>query len=188
MTNDRIEASRFKLRDNAKSWFKKIREKSKDMTVNDMRVKGLTIPTCLKTDFDIYYLCLLFGLADGRIGDVDNTSDFIDHFESNYKSVSRLLIALLAMAEISRQGFNFESKSDVREIMTKLIDTDQSTSLSGYGLGRFNQYASGGFDVLTESFESQPYHIEIFLQAYIKLVKEKIASNEDWLTFSTTES
>jgi hypothetical protein len=80
--------SAFRLRKEAKSWFKEINDKNN-----------------LSIDFDLYYYCLMAGLAvnikkdDFLVGD---TSELIEYFPARYKEKSRIIVSIFLLDTLLR--------------------------------------------------------------------------------------
>ncbi len=156
----------FRLRDDARgAFFKKIRGKKP-----------------LSTDFDLFYLCLMLGLAGNRkSSSASRSTEFVDYFIGPYKGRARLLIGLTILAQLRNLGVTLHEKEEVTAQISKLIATDHSTSLSSAGMDIFNDYASGGYDILIERFPSAPHHAEEFLIRYAELLIETLQESGSWL-------
>lgn len=131
----------------------------------------------IQTDFDLYYFCLMMGLATkskNNPGERYKCRDFIDYFVSDYKSQQNLIIGLLIRAELENLGISLEEKDAAKKQLLKLIDPSSQTNLTDEGIDKMNGYASGGFDYLREKMGSKPYHLEDFLQRYVKILREAI--------------
>jgi hypothetical protein len=149
----------FRLRADAESWFSELDGKE---------------PT--KSKFDLYYFCLLIGLANGRSVDPSTAGvpakEFVLDFIQDYKPAQRLLIGLLVVAEVKRGGISLDEKSAVREVFKRLVSTTTSTNLTEEGMRCMNAYASGGYEFLAEHRDTKPMSPEEFLRDYISLVDE----------------
>ncbi len=148
----------FKLRNDAKRWFKKIRDK-KDNSFN--------------VEFDSYYFCLISGLIAENQSDIisSDTTEFIDYFPDKYKNKGKLLIALFLSKELKKMGVSFEEKTHVHSVVSKLIDPQAYNYLSEEGMKQFNRYANAGFDELADNID-RPDTIEDFLISFDKYVKK----------------
>ena len=143
----------------------------------------------ITTQFDIYYLCLMLGLATGRRSTPKNNdekqpNEFIDYFIDDYKPVRRLIVGLLILSELKQLGLELDEKNDVQDVILKFIDSESPTSLSEEGMKELNRYASGGFDYLAEQLDSKPFHAEEFLRTYTKVLKKATDQNGNWETSS----
>ena len=79
--------ARFRMRNDARGWFKQIADFEH-----------------FNTDFDHYYLCLMAGFASGRNNETAPTTEMVENFVEDYKEASRFLIGLLVMAELKTAG------------------------------------------------------------------------------------
>ena len=128
--------------------------------------------------FDLYYLCMMLGLAEGRREDVSG-NEFIDYFIDDYKNAKRLVGGLLVLAEMKRLNIDVTEKKDVRRVVGELFDSTSPTGLSEYGIKQLNSYASGGFATLSESRE-KPHHSDELILDYLHRVEEAFESSPSW--------
>ena len=104
----------FRLRNDTKEWFSQI--------------DGVDP---FKADFDIYYFCLVVGLAVGR--SVDPLSSgvpskvFVNEFIQDYKPSQRLLTGLLVTAELKRGGIDLTEKAAVLDLFKRLDASNKPT-------------------------------------------------------------
>ena len=140
----------FRLRRDARQWFKEI--------ASDFDV-----------DFDMYYLCLMAGLAaGGRRAEVKSqeTTELVDAFPGPYRERGRLIIALFLAAEIQRLGVKISDREAVHRQIKNLVDPRSPSQLSDEGLREMNAISFGGFESLTEEFPDRPRSLELFLPRY----------------------
>ena len=147
----------FRLRKDARTWFSHIADD-------------------LKLEFDKYYFCLMAGIAVRRKVEfrVVETTEIIQYFPSEYRPVSRLVVALLVSAELEELGLNMSERDAVYEGISHFIDPTDPSNLSDEGMKLMNRYASGGFEVLTEWFTDKPRGIETFLPLYKKYLNQAL--------------
>jgi hypothetical protein len=157
----------FRLRQDTQEWFKKISDKKP-----------------IDTMFDLYYFCVMLGLAANRTSVPSKRcpeySDFIDNFVSAYRPNQRIIIGLLIRAELGRFGISIDEKDEVSRLLLDLVDPNTQTNLTDTGIEKLNEYASGGFDYLSEVQETKPYHAEEFLRSYVRLIREAVRDNPVW--------
>ena len=136
----------FRLLKDARPWFKGI---EKDLTL----------------DFDMYYFCLMAGLAAGkkRSSQTEDATDLAQDFPGEYRARGRVIVALLLTRELRSLGINFQERTTLHREVSKLIDPLSSSHLSSAGMEELNRYSYGGFDALTEWFADRPRHLETFL-------------------------
>lgn len=151
----------FRLRTDAQSWFAEIADAPP-----------------FKTKFDVYYLCLLAGLASGRAAELSSAAnpatDLVEKFVEDYRPVSRLIIGLLVTAELKKNGIDVSEKTQVRSLFKRLVDSESPNSLTEMGMRRLNAYASGGYEYLAEQRDMKPYTAEEFIQGYTSLIEEAV--------------
>lgn len=146
----------FKIRNSAKEWFKYIRKKDG-----------------LETDYDVYYFCLMAGLAANQKESPTDVTDFIDYFPDDYKNSSKLIVSLLIKTELDRLGVDLSEKKNVREVVKRLVSTNTGTYLSNEGIKLMDSYSYAGFDVIKEAFHNdKPRSLEIFLPRFIKILQK----------------
>lgn len=153
----------FRLRIDAQKWFSELDGKAP-----------------FKSMFDIYYFCLMAGLASGRYRDPAKlglqTREMTDYFIEDYKAAQRLLIGMLVIAELRKGGIDLQEKAAVREVFKRLISPNSSSSLTDDGFKAMNAYASGGYEFLAESRETKPASAEEFLRDYLILIDNAVES------------
>lgn len=151
----------FRLRTDAQAWFSKIIDKAP-----------------FRTKFDVYYLCLLAGLANERAtelsGPGNQATDLVEKFVSDYRPASRLVIGLLITVELRKNGIEINEKKQVRTLIKRLIDSESPNTLTDMGMKRLNAYASGGYDFLAEQRDVKPYNAEEFLQGFMPLIEKAV--------------
>ena len=151
--------ARFRMRNDARTWFKQITDFEH-----------------FKTDFDQYYLCLMAGFASGRSNEAGTTTEMVENFVEDYKEASRFLIGLLVMAELKKSGIEIFERDSVRSMFKRLVDPHSPNQLTDEGMRRMNAYASGGYDYLSEQRETKPYSGEEFLRDYAQIIEVAIAA------------
>ena len=151
----------FRLREDAERWFRALDGKEP-----------------AKTKFDLYYFCLMAGLASGRTSDATGfgAREIIDEFIQDYQPAQRLLIGLLVTAEVRRGGIDLDEKTAVRAVFRRLITPGSKTQLTDEGMRCMNAYASGGYDFLSESRDSAPASPEEFIRDFVGLIGTAIRS------------
>lgn len=140
----------FKLRRDAKDWF---RDLDRDLDL----------------DWDMYYFCLLAGLAVNKKASKtndDSTLTIYDRFPKEYKDKSELLLGLFTSVELKARGIDEDNKKQTHEEISSLIEPKSVTGLSSEGLNLMNRYADFGFDTLREWFEDRPRTLEAFLPKF----------------------
>ncbi len=160
----------FRMRSDVDDWFRHISKREP-----------------IQTKFDLYYLCLLIGLASGRSDRPTNAGEFVDDFVKDYKPMQRLIIGLMLVAELNRLGIDLSERGEVQRQISRYLDPNNPANLTEEGFNRLNAYASGGFNYLVERHADKPRNIEEFLQIYVQLTKDAISTNEMWQGFIEDE-
>jgi hypothetical protein len=157
----------FRLREDVRKWFSEIDGKPP-----------------VKTQFDLFYFCLMAGLTAGRHSNPTHggrsAPEFIQTFIDDYRAAQRLIIGLLIVAEVQRLGINLEEKASVRKTIQTLVDPQSPTNLTAEGMRMLNEYASGGYDYISEMRSSKPYTVEEFLRDFVGLVGKAATDNARW--------
>lgn len=152
----------FRLRKDTREWFKPIEPN-------------------LDLDFDMFYFCLMAGLAAGRkaFSSAAETTELVDHFPGEYRSRGRLIVSLFLARELKALGIRFEERAVLHQEISRLIDPLSASHLSSEGMEEFNRYSYGGFDVLSECFEDKPRHLETFLPKFTQLLANFLGAQPD---------
>lgn len=141
----------FRLRLDARDWFKHLRERGD-----------------FKVDFDSFYFCFLAGITVKRKESVpqDETAELVAYFPDRYGSRGKLLVALFLKSELDLLGVSMDERRDVHSTIAKLVTPEAPNFLSDEGVRVFNMYAHGGYEQLIEWFEDRPRSLETFLRTY----------------------
>jgi hypothetical protein len=138
----------FQLVDEARDWFAPIR---KD----------------LEFEFDIYYFCLMMGLASGYKTSLEGGRDLVADFPGGYRSRARLIVAAFLRTELDYRRVDLSDRESLGNELRKLLDPMSSSGLSDEGMKELNQFAKGGLFKLQEVFESgRPTSLQSFLLVY----------------------
>lgn len=152
----------FHMRKDAEVWFR-------DLFVDQHNKKKP-----FEVKYDLYYLCLMLGLAHRQTSDPTasgrKTTGFIDHLPQTYKPTQRLVLGLLLRAELESEGVGIDEKEEVRKIINDLIDPAQG--YSDQAVSRLNAYSSGGFDILVQALPDRPRTTPEFFRIYLEMIEE----------------
>ena len=149
--------ARFRIREDARKWFKNI---------------SGTAP--FSVEFDQYYLCLMAGFASGRTHDSGATDELVESFVDEYKAASRFLVGLLITAELKKNGINVEERDSVRALFQVLVDPQSPNQMTTEGMRRMNAYANGGYEYLAEQRDAKPSSSDEFLRDYVQLIEHAV--------------
>ncbi|WP_135556448.1 hypothetical protein [Paenibacillus cymbidii] len=124
-----------------------------------------------KYDFDIYYLCLMVGLAKRKLGDIDRIrpDHFTDSYPGPYADKLYLIAGLLVDAEMDRKKIESHNRDSIQNLILSLIDHEEPTKLSSNGFDFLNRYAAGGLDIISDNI-SRTRELEAFLVHYYNLL------------------
>ncbi len=149
----------FRLRTDARDWFRDIKT---------------TI------DFDIYYFCLMAGLATNRKPEArGEAKDLVNDFPELYKKNSRLILALFLSRELRSKGIKLNEKTELHAEISYLVDASEPSRLSEHGMQELNRYASGGYEALIEEFPDRPRHLETFLPQYKAYLEDHLGGADN---------
>ena len=148
----------FRLRRDARQWF-----------------RGVSSSFAL--DFDMYYLCLMAGLAESRLANTATaeTTELVDNFPGEYRTKGRLIVALFLARELRRMSIKYSERTTVHKTIDELVEPIAPSHLSDAGLRQINKYAYGGYEVLTEWFAERPRRLETFLLEYKSKLDEALS-------------
>jgi hypothetical protein len=155
----------FRLRRDARAWFSYL---EKEFGKGDAGVAEAPL-------FDMYYLCLMAGLAAGEpLPEVPaaETSELVDNFPGEYRERGRLIIGFFLSRELRQLGIGLTERDALHGTISRLVNPHSPSRLSDEGMNRMNQYAHGGFDVLSARFDDKPRHLETFVPLYVELIRE----------------
>ena len=143
----------FRILKDAKTWFKDIYSKE----------EGLTI------DFEIYYFCLMAGLAIGKKRadlTTNETSELVQHFPGRYKEKGKLIVSLFLARYLASLGVTLTDKKTAHNQISKLISPTSPSYLSDEGMKELNKYAAAGYEEIIGWFEERPRTLESFLRTF----------------------
>ena len=151
----------FKLSKENRNWFKGI---SKNFT----------------TKFDMYYLCLMMGIASNNKSEADDAGDLIEYWPAEYSNYSNFIIGLMLYVEAKNKGINITKKSTTIEHLNTFLDPDEQSKLSSKkGFTEANKYAHGGCEIMMSKLQA-PHLLGEFLKRYQELLKEEIQNNKNF--------
>jgi len=154
----------FRMRKDARKWFKPIR--------NDK---------AFKIDFDSFYFCAMAGLATNQQHSVkhEETVELVEAFPRDYKETGRLLVALFLNSKLKSLGISLENRDRVHKAIRDYIEPNSQNHMTNEGVQEFCRYAHGGFDVLAnEWFADRPRSLETFLVQYRVEISKALESQD----------
>jgi hypothetical protein len=157
----------FRLRSDARKWFKDIEGELSQAKF-----------------FDMFYFCAIAGLATNtksqELRDAD-APELVDSFPGDYASKGRLIVALFISRELKRQGVTLNERTAMNASISRLVDPNAPSRLSTEGMKLLNQYADGGYEVLLKWFgdkpDDRPRRLATFLPLYKRYLDGAIKSD-----------
>ena len=137
------------------------------------------IKKTFSTEFDMYYLCLIVGIAANEKGEAPALGDLIAYFPSDYTNYSSSILGIILVAEAGNLGISIEEKNQAQEHLGVFIDPGNLSKLSYAGIKSANQYADGGCGILRAKLQ-KPNHLGAFLNKYKNLINEEIVKNKNF--------
>lgn len=143
----------FRILKDARPWFKDLYSKE----------EGLVI------DFEIYYFCLMAGLASGKKRSdltTTETTELVQHFPGRYKDRGKIIVSLFLARYLASFGVTLTDKKSAHNQISKLISPTSPNYLSDEGMKELNKYAAAGYDEIIGWFEDRPRTLESFLRTF----------------------
>jgi hypothetical protein len=143
----------FRILKDARPWFKDLYSKE----------EGLVI------DFEIYYFCLMAGLASGKKRSdltTTETTELVQHFPGRYKDRGKIIVSLFLARYLASFGVTLTDKKIAHNQISKLISPTSPNYLSDDGMKELNKYAAAGYDEIIGWFEDRPRTLESFLRTF----------------------
>lgn len=151
----------FRLLKDARTWFKSLTTKDGGFGI----------------DFEIYYFCLMAGLASGKKRvelSTTETAELVQHFPGRYKEKGKVIVGLFLARYLSSLGVDLKDKKQAHLQISKLISPTSPNYLSDEGMKELNKYAAGGYDEIIDWFEDSPKTLESFLRTFASKINFKI--------------
>lgn len=151
----------FRLRLDARQWFKDLR---------DQKV--------FKTDFDAFYFCFVSGITMKRKEAIpqDETAELVSYFPDRYQTRGKILVGLFLKTELELLGVSMDERREVHSTIARLVTPEAPNHLSDEGVREFNKYAHGGYEQLIEWFEDRPRSLETFLRSFKRRIDSEVSN------------
>jgi hypothetical protein len=143
----------FRILKDARAWFKDVYSKDEGFTI----------------DFEVYYFCLMAGLATGqKRSDLSTTetTELVQNFPGNYKDKGKIIVSVFLARHLASLGVTLTDKKIAHNEISKLINPSSPNYLSEDGMKELNKYAAAGYDEIITWFEERPRTLESFLRIY----------------------
>ena len=127
----------------------------------------------LQIKWDAYYLCLMAGVKSNSLDrslKAADTNGFIEYFPEDYKPHQSLIVATVLDHHLREQmKIDYSKKDRINTAMARYTDASEMTWLNAEGIKIFNQYASGGYNVISQDWlkGDKPRDLETWLPTVI---------------------
>ncbi len=151
----------FRILRDARPWFKDLYSKEEGFVI----------------DFEVYYFCLMAGLASGKKrSDIttSETTELVSHFPGRYKEKGKVIVALFLARYLSSLGVNLTDKKTAHNQISRLISPTSPNYLSDEGMKEMNKYAAAGYDEIVGWFEDRPRTLEAFLRTFATRIESHV--------------
>jgi hypothetical protein len=151
----------FRIRKDARRWFRDLRDVEKTF----------------KVDFDAYYFCFMAGVAMRRKRSLplDDTAELVTNFPDKYNQErGKLMVALFLTRELDYLGVSMGEKKSVHAAIAKLVNPESPNHLSDDGVREFNMYAHAGYEVLLDWFDDRPRTLDTFVRVFKQKLDEAL--------------
>jgi hypothetical protein len=151
----------FRILKDARPWFKDLYSKE----------EGLVI------DFEVYYFCLMAGLASGKKRSdltTTETTELVQHFPGRYKERGKIIVSLFLARYLAGLGVTLTDKKTAHNQISKLISPTSPNYLSDDGMKELNKYAAAGYDEIIGWFEDRPRTLESFLRTFALKIDSQV--------------
>tara|TARA_Y100000816_G_C25754175_1_gene396454 strand:+ start:69 stop:539 length:471 start_codon:yes stop_codon:yes gene_type:complete len=132
-----------------------------------------------QTDFDMYYLCLMMGLASNHKGESPEKGDLVRYWpeKGNYSNNSNFIIGLILFLEAKSMGVDIKEKSKTTKHLNTYLDPEAFSKLSlQSGFREANRYASGGCEIMKDNMQ-KPNLFGVFLKKFYEELNRQVNSN-----------
>ena len=134
-----------------------------------------------RVDLDMYYLCLMMGIAANHKSDVTGTGgDLINYWPDKYNDYANFIIGILLFVEAKNVGIDISNKDTTTNHLNNFLDPNERSKLSlAKGFKEANRYANGGMEILVQKIPP-PQLLGEFLVKYQSVLKEEIKKNNNF--------
>ena len=133
-----------------------------------------------KVQLDMYYLCLMMGIAANHKSDDPEVGDLIDYWADKYSDYSNYIIGLILFVEAKNIGIDISNKETTTKHLNNFLDPNEISKLSlSKGFKEANRFANGGIEIMMRKIP-EPQLLGEFLIKYQEVLKEEIKKNENF--------
>ena len=136
-----------------------------------------------KIKLDMYYLCLMMGIASNNKSENPEAGELIDYWADKYKDYSNYIIGLILFVEAKNVGIDISNKETTSQHLNTFLDPNQLSRLSlEKGFKEANRYANGGMEIMMRKIP-EPQLLGEFLIKYQEVLKEEIKKKQKIFNF-----
>ena len=130
-----------------------------------------------KIKLDMYYLCLMMGIASNNKSENPEAGELIDYWADKYSNYANYIIGLILYVEAKNIGIDISNKETTSQHLNTVVDPTQLSRLSlEKGFKEANRYANGGMEIMRAKIPERQLLGE-FLIKYQEVLKEEINKN-----------
>ena len=83
-----------------------------------------------KIKLDMYYLCLMMGIASNNKSENPEAGELIDYWADKYKDYSNYIIGLILFVEAKNIGIDISNKETTSQHLNNFLEPDEQSNLS----------------------------------------------------------
>jgi len=134
-----------------------------------------------KIKLDMYYLCLMMGIAANKKSEMPDAGELLDYWADKYSDYSNFIIGLILFVEAKNTGIDINDKELTSQHLDCFINPNSVSKLSlEKGFKEANRYANGGCDIMMASIP-KPNLLGEFLVKYQEVLKEHLKNNKNFI-------
>jgi hypothetical protein len=133
-----------------------------------------------KIKLDMYYLCLMMGIAANHKSEMPDAGELLDYWADKYSDYSNFIIGLILFVEAKNIGIDINDKELTSQHLNNFIDPNSISKLSlEKGFKEANRYANGGCEIMMTKIPT-PNLLGEFLIKYQEILKEELKNNKNF--------
>tara|TARA_A100001015_G_scaffold312983_1_gene419214 strand:- start:479 stop:937 length:459 start_codon:yes stop_codon:yes gene_type:complete len=129
--------------------------------------------TLIKTNWDLFYLSFLVGLALDRRSSPENDGGWGEIGDLVHGYVKEEMIAVLVVRHLKNKKIEIQDQTNLKEKLGKIYDLNKG-DLSEAGYRLFNEYAFSGFDHIQNSIAPNPSSRFMVLKRIKEFLEKKL--------------
>jgi len=128
----------------------------------------------IKYDMDIFMLCLILGLNQGKKEDYEKykfLTSFSPKYIDTYTKIKPLITGLLLSKIMKLKNIDKNEKDKVKKNLQEVLDDNDPINLKPKYIDLMHEYYLGGYCILLKQFNNKaPNEVSILFDKYNKLV------------------